>query len=252
MNKQKNIGVNLWSVKEHFSSVEEADESLRRLAQAGCDSVELCLIPEMPDLPTMKRLCDQHGLSVCGLHDNDVLDHPEASLEAAKAVGSAFVTFSYPVGRDLSDPEQVSKLIADLNEGGSFFQENGVQLTYHNHQVEFARAGGALVLDRLVSETDPRAVQFELDLYWVQLGGGNPVQWCEKLADRMPQLHVKDYVIGADLQPCSCTVGKGNLPWSDLEEHFGGRQLIIEQEHYTSAPFDELAEGIRFLRGFDA
>ena len=31
---------------------------------------------------------------------------------------------------------------------------------------------------------------------------------------------------------------------------FAGKQLIIEQEHYTSDPFDELAEGIRFLRNF--
>lgn len=65
-------------------------------------------------------------------------------------------------------------------------------------------------------------------------------------------MHVKDYVIGADLQPCSCTVGKGNLPWQELADYFDGTQLIIEQEHYTSDPFEELAEGIRFLSSFDS
>ncbi|VGO13965.1 hypothetical protein PDESU_02522 [Pontiella desulfatans] len=250
VNQQKNIGINLWSIKEHLTTIEEADESLRRLAEAGCSAVELCLISEMPDAQTMKRLCDRYGLAVCGLHDMTVLENPVASLQAAKTVGSGFVSFPYPQGRDLSDPDQVSTLVEELNEAGRVLYENGVTLTYHNHQVEFARADGALVLDRLVTETDPRTVQFQLDLYWVQLGGGNPVQWCKNLEGRLPQLHVKDYAIGADGQPCSCAVGKGNLSWAELVDHFDGKQLIIEQELYTSDPFDELAEGIRFLSSF--
>ena len=247
MKCQTNIGCNLWSIKEHLLTVDDADKSLGRLAEAGYGAVELCRMDELPDLPTMKRLCEQHGLAVCGLHDMTVLDDSAAALAAAQSVGSDFVSYPYPLDRDLADPDQVAKLAADLNAAGRVLHEDGILLTYHNHQVEFAHTGGAMVLDRLIAETDPLAVQFQLDLYWVQFGGCNPVQWCNKLADRLPQVHVKDYVIGADGQPRSCAIGKGNMPWQELSEQFAGRQLIIEQEHYTADPFNELTEGVRFL-----
>lgn len=238
----------MWSIKDHLLTVEDADKSLGRLAAAGYGAVELCRMDELPDLSTMKGLCEQHGLAVCGLHDMAVLDNPADSLVVAQAVGSDFVSYPYPLDRDLADSNEVAKLVADLNTAGRMLHENGVVLTYHNHQVEFAHTGGAMVLDRLVAETDPLSVQFQLDLYWVQFGGCNPVQWCNKLADRMPQVHVKDYVIGSDGQPRSCAIGTGNMPWQELSKQFAGKQLIIEQEHFTGDPFDELAEGVRFLR----
>ena len=41
----------------------------------------------------------------------------------------------------------------------------------------------------------------------VQYGGGDPVRWCERLAGRLPLLHMKDFAIGKDHQPVYAEIG---------------------------------------------
>lgn len=243
------IGINLYSIRHELARVPE--ESLRKLAEAGFDAVELYLSPNLPSPEVMKQLCDRCGLAICGLHDIHVLDNPQAALEAAEIVGSNGVTYPYPAGRDLSDFAQVEKLAADLNAAGAFFAQHGKTLTYHNHHLEFMRSGGAPVLEQLLEKTDPRFVQFQLDIYWVQYGGGDPLDWCRKLGDRLAQLHVRDYTVGADGVPRTCTVGQGNLDIPAILSSSRGARLILEQEHYLGDPFDELAAGVRFLNSLN-
>ena len=113
--------------------------------QLGRDHLE-----QLVDRSDADRL--KHGLAVCGLHDINVLDNPAASLEAAKAVGSDFVSFSYPLARDLSDPKQVSQLIVDLNEGDSTLLP-GLTL----HQVGGHSEGMTLVLFGEDDDASPTA-----------------------------------------------------------------------------------------------
>ena len=240
------IGVNLFSIKEPLARAPDA--SLEKIAEAGFDAVELYLSPDLPPPVPMKQLCDRHGLAVCGMHDINALDYPKAALETAEIVGSPFVTYPYPEGRDLSDPAQVKKLIDDLTRAGEFFAKNGKTLTYHNHHLEFMRTGGTPVLEQLLEQTDPSAVQFQLDMYWVQYGGFNPLDWCQKLGERLAQLHMKDYSIGADGVPRTCTVGQGNLDIPVVFAEVGDVQLILEQEEYRADPFEELAAGEKYIR----
>lgn len=242
------VSVNLYSIKDHLTSPAQADESLGRIARAGFDSVEIYLGAGLPGPETIKMLCDRHGLAVGGLHDLTVLDTPESSIQTADAVGAEIITYPYPEGRDVSKPDQVSKLIRDLDRAGQILSRHGKTLTYHNHHLEFMRTGRRTVLEQLLTGTDPRYVQFELDIYWVQYGGCDPVEWSRKFAGRLAQLHIKDYTVGADGQPRSCTVGQGNLDIPAVLNAAAGSQLIIEQEHYTADPFEELAQGLRFLR----
>ena len=142
---------------------------------------------------------------------------------------------------------QVQKLVEDLNRAGAFFAQNGKTLTYHNHHLEFMRTGGTPVLEQLLEKTDPRFVQFQLDIYWVQYGGCDPLDWCRKFGDRLAQLHVRDYAVGADGTPRTCTVGQGNLDIPAILAAAGDVQLILEQEEYLADPFGELASGVQFL-----
>jgi sugar phosphate isomerase/epimerase len=242
------IGINLYSIRHELARAPE--ESLKKVAEAGFDAVELYLSPDLPPPETMKQLCDRHGLAICGMHDIQALDHPEAALKTAEIIGSEFITYPYPEGRDFSDPVQVQKLVEDLNRAGAFFAQNGKTLTYHNHHLEFMRTGGTPVLEQLLEKTDPRFVQFQLDIYWVQYGGCDPLDWCRKLGDRLAQLHVRDYAVGADGTPRTCIVGQGNLDIPAVLAAAGSSQWILEQEEYLTDPFEELAAGVHFLKTF--
>jgi sugar phosphate isomerase/epimerase len=47
-------------------------------------------------------------------------------------------------------------------------------------------------LDMLLSQTDPSFVNFEMDLYWVIFGGGDPLDFFNRYPKRFPLVHVKD------------------------------------------------------------
>ena len=63
------------------------------------------------------------------------------------------------------------------------------------------------------------AVQFELDSYWVQAGGANPVSWFRKVNGRMDVAHFKDMRGCDNFSPVQTMVpvGSGNLDWAALK-----------------------------------
>ena len=51
----------------------------------------------------------------------------------------------------------------------------GFRFAFHNHNAELRKVGDAVPLEILLNETDPALVSFEMDIYWVVNGGGNPL-----------------------------------------------------------------------------
>lgn len=74
-------------------------------------------------------------------------------------------------------------------------EEHGLQFVYHNHDFEFERVDGVTGMEVLLQESDPEVFGFELDMYWVQAGGANPVDWVHKVKGRMQVMHLKDMAI---------------------------------------------------------
>lgn len=52
----------------------------------------------------------------------------------------------------------------------------GKYFMYHNHDSEFKREDGIIVLEKLSNIFTPDEMGFTIDTYWVQRGGGDPVQ----------------------------------------------------------------------------
>ncbi len=73
-------------------------------------------------------------------------------------------------------------------------------------------------MDILFEETDPATFQFELDTYWIQSGGADPIYWINKVAGRMDVIHFKDMKIikndvkgQRDVKQAICEIGEGNI-----------------------------------------
>ncbi len=71
---------------------------------------------------------------------------------------------------------------------------SGLGLGLHNHFWEFLPLLDSHLVgsDFLISETDPRYVHFEIDLYWAHYAHHDPVQIISYIQDRVTQFHVKD------------------------------------------------------------
>ena len=131
-----------------------------------------------------------------------------------------------------------------------------LSFSYHNHSFEFVQFGGRTGLELLLEETDPRYVQAELDTYWIQHGGGDPVAWIERVSGRMPVVHLKDMVMlpSADGrgQQAMAEVGAGNMNFpGDPGGLRSGQASSGTRSSRTSAagdPFDSLAISYRKLQ----
>ena len=62
-----------------------------------------------------------------------------------------------------------------LNEKAAALKPHGIQVGYHNHNMEFAPIGKTTGWDILANETDKSLVKFEVDVGWVAAAGLDPV-----------------------------------------------------------------------------
>lgn len=99
-----------------------------------------------------------------------------------------------------------------LNVIGAKTQKEGIQLGYHNHEVEFVPVEGQVPFDILVANTDPKLVNYQIDVGNLTFGGGDAVACLTKYADRCFSLHAKDFVKGV----ASVPVGAGTLDWKKI------------------------------------
>ena len=129
-----------------------------------------------------------------------------------------------------------------LNKIGTLAKSHGIQFLYHLHNIEFnpildSDYQGQIV-DYVMEHTDPDLVKFQDDVFWVQIGGRNTVEFLKEHADRIPMLHVKDFYF----------IGEGDyLDYKAVFEQFyanGGTDWVLEMEDpMTRQQMYDKAEG---------
>ena len=146
----------------------------------------------------------------------------------------------------------MKELAAKLNAAGKVLADAGQVLSYHNHHIEFRRVAGKTILEHIYELTDPRYLKGEPDTYWIQVGGGEPTEWCNRLKGRLPQMHMKDYTItGPENKPTMAEIGNGNLNWKSIvqaADAAGCEWYIVEQDTCPSDPFDSLRQSFEFIK----
>jgi sugar phosphate isomerase/epimerase len=138
--------------------------------------------------------------------------------------------------------EGFRRFAAQANQIGEQLSKAGLTLSYHNHSFEFVHFGRYTGLDMILQETDPRYLKAELDVYWIQHGGGDPATWIMKMSGRMPVVHLKDMVV-LNGQPAMAEIGEGNLNWPTILracQEATVEWYAVEQDVCQRDPFESL------------
>lgn len=201
----------------------------------------------------LAKMLRGEDLFCCATHEpgEKLLSEPQAVVGRLRVLECTITSYPWPGGVRFSTLEDVRAFAAQLNAAGGAFRKAGITFCYHNHHMEFQRVAGRTVLELLYEQTEPGHVQAELDTYWVQYGGGNPVDWCRRMKGRLAVLHMKDYAITADHQPAFAEVGTGNLDWPAIvaaADASGCRWFAIEQDVCPGDPFESLKKSYHFVR----
>ena len=86
----------------------------------------------------------------------------------------------------MADVEGMNAIVKVLN-------AEGLIPLYHNHYQEFTVTyDGVSVMDILLREVD-HSMKMKLDVGWVYVGGVDPVEYLEKIKERVGLVHIKDF-----------------------------------------------------------
>jgi len=112
------------------------------------------------------------------------------AMEALSSLGTKYVAI--PAIANPDDRSDFNKLADEFNTFGEQMSKYGLTFVYHNHGYEHAPKDGKILMDTLLTQTDPKIVMFELDIFWMTAAGANPVDYLNKYPGRFKLLHLKD------------------------------------------------------------
>ena len=142
-----------------------------------------------------------------------------------------------------------------LNDLGARARSRGIQLLYHNSNVEFVKLKDTTGYEILLQQTDPRLVQLELDCGWVSSAGLDPMALLRSQSGRVPLIHIKDMAstpANNAMQLNPALLGAGIVDWNALlgaARAAGVRYAFVEQEApYSKPPLESARLNLDFLR----
>ena len=192
------IGIQLYTLRKEISR--DLKGTIKAVAESGYKQVEPYGFPSPQSIEMIKeaRKC---GIKVNSSHFdwNSVL-HPEFKgvlpfkeiLSLAEKHKLSHLVIPYLAEGDRRDLDGYKKVSESLNKAAELSSSANIQLAYHNHAFEFktidkGKSGYDIFIENFSSQ-----MAFEMDVFWVKLGGENPVAMIKELKGRISQLHLKD------------------------------------------------------------
>jgi len=250
--KLTQVAAQLYTCRDSIQDAPGLAATLARLRKIGYGAVQASGVGPIPS-EELGRIITEAGMTCCSTHEpaNDVLDSPAKVIDRLGALRCKITAYPFPHGVDFSSRKVVEAWIVKLQRSADALSRAGLTLCYHNHNHEFRKLDGRLILD-LIYENAP-AIRAELDTYWTHYGGGDVLTWCRKLAARLPVVHLKDYQTTAKNEPLWCEIGEGTLDFKSIiaaADQSGCQWFAIEQDTCPGDPVESLEKSFRYVRQY--
>ncbi len=235
----KEFGIQLFSVRDHFTNAEDTKAALLALGKMGYSGVQTAgtysyMTPEL-----FAEYVREAGLTVCGTHyDFDkIVNDVSGTVAYHKALGTTSIGIGgMPYAHRNEDG--VAEFVKIYNEMAKIYAEHGFKLTYHNHNFEFVKlSDGRTIFDRLIDGLDKENVSFVLDAFWCQYAGIDVRDMIERLAGRIEVLHLKDMTAdreyNGEYQYPMVEIGSGVMNYKGIiecAERAGVKHFVVEDD----------------------
>jgi len=250
--KLNQVALQLYTLRDFLKTPADIAATLKRVRAIGYPAVQLSGMGPIAEEELVKILAGEN-LVCCATHEpgEEILNKPRQVVERLGKLGCKITAYPWPAGVDFSTLDSVKQFCRQLNAAGKVLHDAGQILCYHNHHIEFRRVSGRTVLEIIFAETDPRYLRGEPDTYWVQHGGGDPVDWCDRLKGRLPIIHLKDYTVLPDNKVTYSEIGNGNLNFKRIiaaAEAAGCQWFCVEQDTCPGDPFESVKQSFDYIR----
>jgi sugar phosphate isomerase/epimerase len=185
------IGLQLYSLRDQFPK--DVPGTLDEVKKMGFRYAELAgtygLTPDQ-----FKAQLAARGIEPIAAHFSydEYRDNPEAVALKAKELGLKYSGCAWIPHQGDFDEKTCREAAAVFNRAGEALAKHGLKFFYHCHGYEFQPFGQGTLFDLLMSETNPKSVFYEMDIFWVVFPNQDPVKLFGKYGKRWELVHLKD------------------------------------------------------------
>lgn len=267
--KVKNIGIQLWTVKDILTK--DTKNVLTQLASFGYKELEAFGMDNeaMKGFFTAenKKLIDDLGMKLVSSHvmpnrlkDKSVKEGLDVfaptwkkTVELGLKMGLKYITIPWTEEHFRQNPDGFKQTAEAFNLLAEYVNKQGLKFTYHNHSFEFEAKEGQVMYDVLLKECDPKYVDFEMDLYWVTLAGKDPIAYINQYPGRFPLWHVKD--MSKNNPKENSDLGQGSIDFKKIfqfAKKAGCKHFLVEQESgFNPDSMSSAKNGCQYLKNLN-
>ena len=251
-----NVGLQLYSFRAQMAK--DVPSTLEIAQKMGITDVEVAGFGNLTAEQFHEQLL-KHQLQASGIHfqwdrfSKDI----EGIIKEAKTLNIEYVTLPWVPHKGKFSIDNAKEAVAAFNEWGKKLADAGIHFTYHPHGYEFSPFEDGTLFDYIAKNTDPKFVNFELDIFWAYDGGADPVKLMEKYPNRFPLMHLKDMrkdiktpnYTGHEDTEADVALGKGQLDISAILHEavkIGVKHYYIEDESKESV--EQVPVSVQYIR----
>ena len=238
------IGLQLYSLRGDFAK--DVPGTMAKVSGCGIKYVELASTYNMPPDKFLALLATNGLKAVSGHFPYDrYKTNVHAIAHEAEALGLKYAGCAWISHEGRFDEKECRDAAEVFNHAGKVLAEHGIKFFYHTHGYEFEPYGNGTLFDLLMSQTDPKLVRYQMDVFWIVHPGQDPVKLLNQYGNRFELMHVKDMKVGTkgDLTGKSdvnndVMLGTGVMDWPAIlsaAKHAGVKWYFIEDESDAAA-----------------
>ncbi len=248
------IGAQFFTLRDHCKDLDSFADSLARVAAIGYKNVQISGTCGY-DPAWLKEQLDKNGLACVLTHiaGDELQGDIHQVAQNHRVFGCQRIGLGYFPFNEEKEKGGFADFFHLYPPVAKAIKEEGLYFMYHHHDHEFQKREGKRIIEYIAEGFAPDELGFTLDTFWVQAGGGDPAAWIDRLAGRLPCIHLKDFAYGKKM----AVVGEGNINFDRVfaaAEAAGTEYMLVEQDDCNGEdPFDCLARSYAYLRsrGFE-
>ena len=248
------LGAQFYTIRDFCKNLDDFSESMKKIADIGYKNVQISGTCDF-EPEWLNEQLTANGLKCVLTHTppqklikDAVQVAKDHDVFGCKNVGIGWFGFDEEKENQKFDDfiKTYTPVIKTLKEKNKYFM-------FHNHDREFIPYKNKLVIEHLAAIFSSDELGFTIDTYWVQVAGGDPAQWIEKLSGRVPCIHLKDCAYAQKI----AVIGEGNINFDrvlEKAENAGTEYLLVELDDcYGEDPFECLKRSYNNLKalGFE-
>ena len=240
----KQIGIQLYTVRDQMKS--GVDATLARIAGIGYKEVEFAGYFDKTPAQIAAQL-KATGLRAPSSHISlDVIRNQwPQTLDAAAEVGHEYLVCAYIDAKERT-LDSYNRIADEFNKAAEQAKAHKINFAYHNHDFEFTSLGDVLPYDLLLKKCDARLVLMEMDLFWINKAGHDPLAYFAKHPGRFHLVHVKDMTADGSM----VAVGAGKIPFASYfakAPQAGIKHYFVEHDNPGDA-FASAEQSFKYLK----